>query len=56
MTLFLIDICLHVRWELSLHEDGEPPHFVTNELNFANDIYKPLEWAVVDRSVATEDT
>ena len=37
MTLFLIDMRLHVRSELSLHENGEPPHFVTNELNVAKD-------------------
>jgi hypothetical protein len=35
----LIDIRLHVRPELSLHEEGEPQHFVTNELNFAEDLH-----------------
>jgi len=39
MTLFLIDIRLHVSPELSLHQDGEPPHFVTNELNFTKVIF-----------------
>jgi len=39
MTLFLIDMRLQVRSELTLHEDGEPPRFVTNELTFAKDIF-----------------
>jgi hypothetical protein len=34
---FLIDISLHVRQEMSLQQHGEPPHFVTNELNYAKD-------------------
>jgi hypothetical protein len=39
MALFLIDIRLHVSPDLSLHQDGEPPHFVTNELKFTKDIF-----------------
>jgi hypothetical protein len=39
MTLLLIDIRLHVRPDLSLHQKGELPHFVTNELKFVKDIF-----------------
>jgi hypothetical protein len=39
IVVFLIDVPLHVCPELPPHQDGEPPHFVTDTLIFEVNIF-----------------